>query len=121
MDDEEIVRDASGLILKTAGYEVEFAKDGNQAIDRYRSAQESGRPFDGVILDLTVPGGTGGKETIKRLLEINPAVKSIVSSGYSQDPIMANYMDFGFRGVIVKPYKPWEMSDVVDKILTRDP
>jgi two-component system, cell cycle sensor histidine kinase and response regulator CckA len=113
MDDEEIIRDAAGLILKTAGYEVEYSKDGNEAIECYLKAVESGRPFDVVILDVTVPGGVGGKETIERLLKINPGVKAVVSSGYSHDPIMAHYLDYGFRGFITKPYTPRDMSEVV--------
>jgi len=118
MDDEEIIRDSAGMILHTAGYDVEVAREGREAIELYRKAHESGKPFDAVILDLTVPGGIGGKDAVKKLLEIDPAVKAIVSSGYSQDPIMANYRDFGFVGVIAKPYKIWDMSEIVKKVMT---
>ncbi len=118
MDDEEIVRDAAGRILETAGYEIEFAKDGMETIALYRKAVESGNPFDAVILDLTVPGGMGGKDALKELLVIDPTVKAIVSSGYSHDPIMAHYGDFGFMGVIAKPYKIRDMSEIVKKVIT---
>jgi CheY-like chemotaxis protein len=121
MDDEEIIRDAARRILQTAGYEVEVTADGSEAIDLYRKARETGKPFGVVIMDLTVPGGIGGKDAIKRLLEIDPAVRAIVSSGYSHDPIMANYRDYGFMGVIAKPYKIREMSEIVRKVLTADP
>jgi signal transduction histidine kinase/ActR/RegA family two-component response regulator len=121
MDDEEIVRDAAGRILQTAGYEVALATDGNEAIELYRKARESGKPFDAVILDLTVPGGIGGKDALKILLGIDPAVRAIVSSGYSHDPIMAHYQDYGFRGVIAKPYKIREMSEIVNRVITEAP
>jgi two-component system cell cycle sensor histidine kinase/response regulator CckA len=117
MDDEEIVRDAAKRILQTAGYEAEVATDGREAIDLFRKAHEAGKPFSAVIMDLTVPGGIGGKEAIKRLLEIDPTVRAIVSSGYSHDPIMANYRDYGFKGVIAKPYKILEMSEIVQKVI----
>ncbi len=120
MDDEEIVRDAAGRILETAGYEIEFARDGMETIALYRKAFESGNPFDVVILDLTVPGGMGGKDAMKELLGIDPAVKAIVSSGYSHDPIMARYRDFGFMGVIAKPYKIRDMSEIVKKVITAE-
>jgi DNA-binding NtrC family response regulator len=119
MDDEEIIRDSAGMILRTAGYEVELASDGNEAIELYRKAYEAGSPFDAVILDLTVPGGTGGKDALKKLLEIDSGVKAIVSSGYSNDPVMANYRDYGFAGVIAKPYKIQDMSETVKKVITK--
>lgn len=117
MDDEDIIRDAARKILEAAGYEVETVEDGAEAIACYRKARDEGRPFQAVILDLTVPGGTGGRETVKKLLELDPGVKAIVSSGYSSDPIMANYRDYGFRGVIAKPYRVREMSEIVKQVV----
>ena len=91
MDDEEILRDFTSRILTKSGYDVELSSDGVEAIQRYRDAKDSGCPFDAVIMDLTVSGGMGGKKTIRELLKIDPDIKAIVSSGYSNDPIMANY------------------------------
>ncbi len=119
MDDEEIVRDVAGEMLKSIGYEVEFAVDGEESIDLYKKAKESGQPFDAVIMDLTIPGGMGGKEAIKRLTIIDPEVKAIVSSGYSNDPIMADYKGYGFSGVIVKPYKIKELSEELNKVIIK--
>jgi two-component system cell cycle sensor histidine kinase/response regulator CckA len=117
MDDEAIILDAAGKILQTAGYEVEFAKEGNEAIGLYEKAREAGKPFDLVIMDLTVPGGMGGKETLAKLIELDPRVRAIVSSGYSSDPIMAHYEDYGFLGVIAKPYRVREMAEIVGKVM----
>ena len=117
MDDEEIIRDVSGEMLTSLGYEVNFATDGNEAIELYRKAKESGEPFDVVIMDLTIPGGMGGKEAIKKLLELDPGAKVIVSSGYSNDPVMSGYKEYGFRGVIAKPYKLVELSAKVHKVI----
>ena len=113
MDDEEIIRKFLNKILFHFGYRVELAKDGNEAIDAYKKARDSADPFDLVLMDLTIPGGMGGKETIKKLIEFDPDVKAIVSSGYSSDPIMANFSEYGFVGVISKPYKVDELNDVL--------
>jgi CheY-like chemotaxis protein len=116
MDDEEIIRDVTGAMLRGMGYSVEYARDGEEAVDQYKRAQASGRPFDAVIMDLTIPGGMGGKETIVRLHEIDPAVRAIVSSGYSNDPVMAHYKEYGFAGMVVKPYRVQELSEVVYRV-----
>ena len=105
MDDEEMVREVLGRILARLGYEAEFAKDGGEAIEMFVQAHGSGQAFATVILDLTVPGAMGGKETLAKLLEIDPQVKAVVSSGYSDDPIMADFQKYGFNGVIAMPYK----------------
>ncbi|MFC1886872.1 PAS domain S-box protein, partial [Thermodesulfobacteriota bacterium] len=97
MDDETSLRKMVGKMLEKLGYESEFAKDGAEAIRMVKEAKESEKPYDAVILDLTVPGGMGGKETIKKLMEINPEIKAIVSSGYSDDPVLSNFQEYGFE------------------------
>ncbi len=117
MDDEEMIRDVAGKVLVGLGYEVDFAADGEKAVELYAAARESGRPFNAVIMDLTIPGGTGGRETIEKLRAIDPGVRAIVSSGYSNDPVMARFRDFGFRGVVSKPYTVASLSEAVKKAL----
>lgn len=114
MDDEEAILESTGEVLRQLGYEVQTVKDGNEAISLYKKAK---KPFDLVIMDLTVPGRMGGKEAIKKLKEIDPEVKAIVSSGYSNDPIMAGFKKYGFCGVVAKPYKIKELSQVLRKAL----
>jgi CheY-like chemotaxis protein len=104
MDDNEMIREMVDEILEHLGYEVESCADGREAVELFRKAWENERPFSAVILDLTVPGGMGGKEVVPLILEIDPDAVLIVSSGYSNDPVIANYRDFGFSGVIHKPY-----------------
>lgn len=119
MDDEEIIRTVLGKMLGRLGYAVEFARDGEEAVRIYKNAQESGQPFDAAIIDLTIPGAMGGKETIKRLSEIDPGIRAIVSSGYSNDPIMAEFRKYGFCGVVSKPYTIGELSQILYRILER--
>jgi PAS domain S-box-containing protein len=117
MDDDEIVRETAGVMLDLLGYAVDFAADGNAAIEMYRKARSGKAPYDVVIMDLTIPGGRGGKEAIKDLLKIDPAAKAIVSSGYSNDAVMANYGGYGFAGIIIKPYTMDELSDELQRIM----
>ena len=118
MDDDDIVRDVAGKMLTKLGYEVDFARDGSEAIELYKKSKNSGRPFGVVIIDLTIPGGMGGRETMQKLLEIDPYVKAIVSSGYSDDAVMSNYTNYNFKGVIAKPYRIEELSRTVHSVLT---
>lgn len=117
MDDDDIIRDVAGKMLTKLGYEVDFARDGSEAIELYKKSKNSGRPFDVVIIDLTIPGGMGGRETMQKLLEIDPHVKAIVSSGYSDDAVMSNYTNYNFKGVIAKPYRIEELSKTVRSVL----
>ena len=86
----------------------------------YKAAMESGQPFSVVIMDLTVPGGMGGKVAIQKLLEIDAEVKAIVSSGYSTDPIMSNYQHYGFKGIVPKPYNAVELSRALQELITEN-
>jgi len=119
MDDEAFIRKLAGQMLTKMGCRVAFAEDGEEAIDRYRQALESGDPFDAVILDLTVPGRMGGKEAVKAILRLDPDAHAIVSSGYSNDPVIAGYGRFGFRQAIRKPYLIQEMSAALKEIRNR--
>ena len=119
MDDDELIRETAGEMLHRLGYDVGFAWNGSEAIKVYKTAMESGSPFDAVIMDLTIPGRMGGKEAIKGLLEIDPDVKAIVSSGYSSDTIMANYKQFGFAGVLAKPYRSKELSELLYQVISK--
>lgn len=121
MDDQQGIRDTVGDMLAYLGYKVEVAGDGSEAITLYKSAKESGQNFDAVILDLTVPDGMGGKEAIKRLREIDPEVKAIVTSGYSYDPIMSEYKKYGFSGVVTKPYEIKEISKILHGVTMARP
>jgi PAS domain S-box-containing protein len=117
MDDEEVLQELVGAMLNYLGYEVECAADGNQALEKYAQAKAAGQPFDVVMVDLTVPGGMGGYEAVQRLLAMDPDVKAIVSSGYSNDPIMAEFQLHGFKGVIAKPYQLVELGGVLEQVI----
>ena len=117
MDDDESIRNVTEKILMELGYDVRSASDGAETIALYQEAMRSGQPFDAVIMDLTIPGGMGGKETIQQLLKVDPKVAAIVSSGYSNDPIMSDFEKYGFRGVATKPYSIEKLSWVLHDVL----
>ncbi|MDH5185495.1 MAG: PAS domain S-box protein [candidate division WOR-3 bacterium] len=118
MDDEKSVLETVAAILTHFGFATECAKDGLETISLYQKAKESGQPFDVVIMDLTIKGGMGGKEAIKELLKIDPRVKAIVSSGYFNDPIMADFRKYGFSGVVAKPYKAEDIIKTLNQVLS---
>jgi len=118
MDDEETIHGMVGRTLKVLGYEVKSVYDGDDALQIYKAALEFDEPFDVVIMDLTIPGGMGGKEAVGKLLEIDSKAQVIVSSGYANDPVMANFSQYGFAGRVAKPVDIEELADTVKRILT---
>jgi PAS domain S-box-containing protein len=119
MDDVEAIREVATSMLQSLGYTTADASDGVEVLELYREAMETGKPFDAVILDLTVPGGMGGLETVKNLLRMDPTAKVIVSSGYSNDGIMADYKVHGFSDVVPKPYNLKQFGDAVGRLLSK--
>jgi CheY-like chemotaxis protein len=118
MDDEKGEREIAGRLLKHIGYkDIEFAEHGAEAIKLYKAAMKSGNPFNAAILDLTIAGGMGGEEAIKKLLKIDPGIKAIVSSGYVDDPVMARFRDHGFSGMVAKPYTIAELRKAVQDVI----
>ncbi|MCP4118087.1 MAG: response regulator [Desulfobacteraceae bacterium] len=119
MDDEKVILNVTKRMLERIGYKVDTALDGGEAIEICRQAMDAGKPFDYVIMDLTIPGGIGGKEAIKEILEIDPDARAIVSSGYADDPVMANYAEYGFKGMAAKPYTLNELREVMGQVLEK--
>jgi PAS domain S-box-containing protein len=117
MDDEEPIVAMAGLLLRRLGFEVELARNGTETVQKFSEAHAAGRPFDLVVMDLTVPGGVGGREAIDQLRRIDPKVKAIVSSGYSSDPVLANYRAYGFCGMVAKPYRIDDFAKVLREAL----
>jgi two-component system cell cycle sensor histidine kinase/response regulator CckA len=117
MDDEKMIREVTQALLEELGYTVECAENGSETVELYLKRREQGVPFAAVILDLTVPGEVGGRETIKNLLEIDPEVKAIACSGYTSGPALANYREYGFSGVLCKPFRLEELSAAMHELL----
>ena len=105
-------------MLEDLGYHVQTCVDGNEAIAMYKSAENNGKPYSAVIMDLTIPGGMGGKETAQHILAFDQKATLIVSSGYSNDPVMANYTEFGFSAYLKKPYSEEGLSTALKTGLT---
>jgi signal transduction histidine kinase/ActR/RegA family two-component response regulator len=121
MDDDESLRLLVTAVLTSLGYEVRAAADGAEAVALYETAKATDKGFDAVILDLTVTGGMGGLEAADKLKELDPSAKLIVSSGYSEAPVMSEFAQYGFEAVIVKPWTVNEMSEVLRRVLVADP
>ncbi len=121
MDDEAILQELVTAMLGYLGYEAVCADHGEEALVRFEQARTLGEPFDAVIVDLTVPGGMGGHETVQRLRALDPGVRAVVSSGYSNDPILANFRAHGFSGVIAKPYQMAELARVLEDVMAAPP
>ncbi|MDP8217992.1 MAG: PAS domain S-box protein [Candidatus Theseobacter exili] len=119
MDDNEMICTLVTKMLEKTGFSVEPVSDGKQAVELYKRSLEEGNPFDVVIMDHTVPSGIGGQKAIKNILAIDPDAKAIVSSGYADDPVMAKYAEYGFKGVVVKPYTRHELLKVLSKVLQK--
>ncbi len=121
MDDEEPIRHMASVLLARLGLEAVTAEDGGEAVRLFQQARSEGRPFDVVVMDLTVPGGVGGLQAMQQMLVIDPQVRAIVSSGYSSDPVMANFREHGFRGMVAKPYRITDLAQALRTVLADPP
>ena len=120
MDDDEMIRDLLVNLLAHFGYSVVTAIDGTRAVEKYIVAQKTGSPFDAVIMDLTIPGGMGGKQALAKLLAIDSKAKVIIASGYSNDPVIANYANHGFKGRLVKPFRNSDLEQVLARVIQQE-
>lgn len=116
MDDEDMVGEIACQMLEYLGFEAVHVTDGLNAIEEYKKQQNGGMPFTAVIMDLTIPGGMGGKEAVTEILSIDSQAKVFVSSGYSTDPIMVNCRDYGFSGGIAKPFDLEAMQKMLSAV-----
>jgi DNA-binding NtrC family response regulator len=116
MDDEETVRNATGIVLAYLGYDVEYAKNGSEAVDLYKIAREKGHPFYAVVLALNMPDGMGGREALQELFAIDPHVKAIISCGYSDDPLISKFKENEFCWKVDIPYDIEKMKEILDNL-----
>jgi CheY-like chemotaxis protein len=120
MDDEQVILDVIHEVLQFLGYDATFARDGVAAIEIYSREKTNGRPFDLVILDLTVPDGMGGKEAFEKLRKVDPTVKVVISSGFTDDPMMAEFATFGLDGILAKPYRINDIKVLLERMIQKD-
>jgi CheY-like chemotaxis protein len=116
MDDEKVIRNIASKMLECLSYQVTTCTRGEEAISLFREAQEAGTPYRTVIMDLTVAGGMGGKEAARHILALDPSACLIVSSGYSNDPVLANFKEYGFHAAMPKPYRLSDMEEVLASV-----
>ena len=116
MDDDSMIKKVAGEMLESLGYEVEFVSDGTEAVTSYKKRKEAGSPFDAVILDITIPEGMGGVDTIKEILKIDPNAKVFALTGFSKESVVANHKEYGFTNVIEKPFSVDDLQAVLDQI-----
>ena len=116
MDDDKMILRTAENMLHSMGYEVVLAADGEEALGIYRESLTAGQAFDAILMDLTIPGGMGGRETLQHLLHFDPQVKAIVSSGYSNDMVLTDYKKWGFKAIVPKPYTIKELGDVLRQV-----
>ena len=119
MDDDESIRMMGGTLLRRMGLEATLVADGAEAVREFNDAKGAGRPFELLILDLTIPGGMGGRTTIDAIRKIDPSVPAIVSSGYSNDPVLADFTNFGFQAMVPKPYDVKQLASTIRELLSR--
>jgi CheY-like chemotaxis protein len=119
MDDEQVILDVTDEVLKFLGYDAMFAKEGAGAIEIFSRERQGGHPFDLIILDLSVPDGMGGKEAFEKIREIDPFAKVVISSGYTNDPMMTDYAKFGFSGILAKPYRISDIKALLEKMIQK--
>jgi len=121
MDDDELIRALTGAMLNHLGHSVETVESGENAVSLYRARRDEGRPFDVVILDVFVPGSLGGPETLVKIMEIDPSVKAIVSSGNTREKVITNYREYGFRSSLPKPYGVGQLGMAIEEAIGRGP
>jgi len=119
MDDEQVILDVTNEVLKFLGYDVVSARDGAAAIHLFELEQNKGSPFDLIILDLSVPEGMGGREAFEKLHALSPQAKVVISSGYTNDPMLTDYSRFGLSGVLAKPYRITELKTLLEKMIPK--
>lgn len=120
MDDDLMIRKIIKTMLKQQGHKVLLAEDGHEAIRIYSEYFENNQPIDVIIMDLTVPGGMGGKEALQEILQINPEAEAVVSSGYSNDSVVSCCQEYGFISSIVKPFQASELNKLINEIIQQD-
>lgn len=118
MDDEEGIRILAGAMLEDMGYDVQVTQNGDEAIMFFRKERDAGRPFDFVILDLQIPGGIGGDEVVRKIREVDPGIRAIISSGVANTPVIDDFRKYGFDGVLPKPYSRKDLGDTLAGVST---